>query len=392
VVAYAIRSDLNLYSDFTYFLDDPVRGDQFQQADHRFVIGARAGQQRIGQWRGHDVQNTFGVQFRQDDIPTVGLYHTQARRRLEIVREDAVAETSAAAYVQNETVWTPWLRTLAGLRVDGYRFRVDADDPRNSGKRYAGLASPKAGLVIGPFRGTEIYGNAGIGFHSNDARGTTITRDPVTGQPVVPVTPLARAVGAEAGLRTVAVPRLQTTFTLWTLSLDSELLFVGDAGTTEPSRPSHRYGFELANYYAPRPWLILDGDLTWSSARFTDANPAGAFIPGAANTVASAGVTLDAWRRVVGSARLRYFGPRPLLEDNSVRSKATSLVNVQAGYRLTKRVRAIVDVFNVFDARDSDVDYFYTSRLPGEPLSGVDDIHLHPTLPRTARVSLVLGF
>jgi outer membrane receptor protein involved in Fe transport len=246
--------------------------------------------------------------------------------------------------------------------------------------------------VIGPFEGTEMYANAGLGFHSNDARGTTITHDPNTGEPVDPVTPLVRAKGAEGGIRTVAIPHLQSSLTVWTLSLASELVFTGDAGTTEPSRPSHRYGVEFANYYAPRPWLFLDGDISWSHARFTESDPVGDDVPGSVGTVISAGVTLDSLRNVYGSLRLRYFGPRSLIEDDTVRSEATSLLNFEGGYKLSKRAKIGVDVFNLLNARDSDIDYYYASRLPGEPAGGVNDIHLHPTLSRTARINLIVGF
>ena len=392
VVAYGIGYNLNLFSNFTYFLDDPVNGDQFHQADHRFITGGRASYRRIGHLFGHDTQHTLGVQVRNDRIPTVGLYHTRSREWLETVREDDVTESSAAVYAQNETSWAPWLRTIAGLRADGYRFDVTASDPVNSGTRRSGIVSPKGGLVLGPFQGTEFYANAGFGFHSNDARGTTITRDPATGEAVDPVTPLVHGKGAEVGMRTVRIPHLQSSLTLWSLSLGSELLFVGDAGTTDVGRPSHRYGLEFANYYAPRPWLIFDGDVSWSNAHFTDSDPAGDVIPGSVQTVISGGVTIDALKNVFGSARLRYFGPRPLVEDDSVRSKATSLINLEGGYQFSRSVKLAIDVFNLFDAKDSDIDYFYTSRLPGEPLDGVDDIHVHPTRPRTARVSLVIGF
>jgi outer membrane receptor protein involved in Fe transport len=214
MTAYGIGYDLNLFSNFTFFLDDPINGDQFHQADHRFVSGLRLSQRRLTRWAGRSVQNTVGIQLRNDDITNVGLYHTRARVLLDTVRQDAVLETSGALYAQNEVAWTPWLRTLAGLRVDGYRFRVDAGDPANGGTNRAGLVSPKAGAVIGPWRGTEVYVNAGFGYHSNDARGVTITRDPATGDPVQPVTPLVRAKGSEVGLRTVAIPHLQTSVAL----------------------------------------------------------------------------------------------------------------------------------------------------------------------------------
>ncbi|MBI3403578.1 MAG: TonB-dependent receptor [Acidobacteria bacterium] len=392
VTAYGIGYDLSLFSNFTFFLDDSVHGDQLHQADHRFITGGKVSYRRIDRWQGHEVQNTVGVQVRNDDIANVGLYHTQQRNLLDVIRQDAVVETSGAVYAQNEIAWSPWLRTLAGARVDGYRFNIAAGDPVNGGTETAGLVSPKGGAVLGPWKGTEIYGNGGFGFHSNDARGTTITRDPSTGETADRVTPLVRAKGAEVGVRTVAIPHAQSSVSVWSLNLDSELVFTGDAGTTEASRPSRRYGVEWANYLAPRPWLIFDGDVSWSQAHFTDFDPAGDRIPGSVQTVISAGATLDSLHNVFGSVRLRYFGPRALIEDGSVRSKATALLNLEAGYKLSARVRFGLDVFNLLDAADSDIDYYYTSRLRGEPADGVDDIHLHPTLPRTARISLTIGF
>jgi outer membrane receptor protein involved in Fe transport len=403
LTAFGLAYDLNLFSNFTYFLDDPENGDQFRQADHRLVSGARVSHRRLGRWAGRAVQNTVGLQLRNDSISNVGLYHTVARRPLETIRQDSVLQTSAGGYAQNETQWTPWLRTLAGARVDWYRFDVDAGERANSGTDHAALVSPKAGAMFGPWHGTELYVNAGLGFHSNDARGATITVDPTTrlreslrhggpGAPAERVTPLARARGAELGIRSVRIPGLQTSLTVWTLSLDSELIFIGDAGTTEAGRPSHRYGVEWASYYSPRPWLTFDFDLAVSSARFTDDDPAGDLVPGAVATVLSGGATVDSVRNIFGSVRWRYFGPRPLVEDNSVRSKATSLVNLEAGYKFSDAVRIAFDLFNLFDAKNSDTDYFYTSRLPGEPAGGVDDIHFHPTRPRTARISLIVGF
>jgi hypothetical protein len=391
VTAYGIGYDLDLFSNFTYFLDDPVHGDQFEQADHRFITGARISHRRLERWGGHSVQNTFGAQLRNDDITNVGLYHSQARVRLDTRRQDAVIETSGGVYAQNEVAWTPWMRTLAGVRADGYRFRVDAGDPESGGAATAGLVSPKGGLVIGPFHGTELYANGGFGFHSNDARGTTITRDPSTGERVNPVTPLVRGKGAEAGVRTVAIPHLQSSLSLWSLSLASELVFSGDAGTTEAGRQSHRYGVEWANYYHPAPWLVFDGDVSLSRSHFTDEDPAGDHIPGSLESVVSFGATVTSLHGLFGSARLRYFGPRPLIEDASVRSKATGLVNLEAGYKVSKSVRLALEVFNLLDAHASDIDYYYASRLPGEPRGGIDDVHFHPAAPRTARISLIVG-
>jgi hypothetical protein len=392
ITAYGIGYDLDLFSNFTFFLEDPVHGDQFEQADHRFISGAKISHRRVTRWWDRPVQNTVGAQMRHDDISNVGLYHTDGRQRLGTIRQDGVRQTSGALFAQSEIDWTPWLRTVAGIRADQYRFTVKAGDPENGGRAHDGIVSPKGGLVIGPFAGTELYANAGVGFHSNDARGATITRDPRTGEAAAPVSPLVRAAGAEFGVRTVAVSHLQSTLALWTLGLDSELVFVGDAGTTEAGRPSHRVGLELANYYSPRPWLTVDADVSWSRSRFTDVDRAGDHIPGSVETVMSAGVTLDAIRGPFGSLRLRYFGPRPLLENNSVRSEATAPVNLAVGYKLSPKMRFVLDVFNLLDVEASDIDYYYESRLPGEPAAGIADIHFHPTLPRTARAGLTVAF
>jgi outer membrane receptor protein involved in Fe transport len=288
--------------------------------------------------------------------------------------------------------WTPKVRTTAGLRGDLYYFDVRSDDPANTGTRTARLASPKLSLILGPWSNTEVYANWGCGFHSNDARGSVQTRDPRTGEAVDPVNPLVRARGGEVGVRTVAAGRFHSSLAVWRLDIASELVFVGDAGTTEASRPSRRLGVEWSNVYTPFRWLTLDADLGWSKARFRDDNPAGDRIPGAAEGVASAGATFHDRGPLSAGVRLRYFGPRPLVEDGHVRSKASTTLNARVGYRLGQRLSLGLDLFNLTNARASDTDYFYRSRLPGEPLEGVDDVHSHPRAPFRVRASFTASF
>jgi TonB dependent receptor-like, beta-barrel/TonB-dependent Receptor Plug Domain len=390
--AYLVDYKLNLFSNFTYYLDDPVNGDQFEQADDRTTSGGWAKHSWLAEWGDRAIEHTVGAQVRYDDIDKVGLYHTASRQRLSTVREDAVKQLSLSPYYQAAVQWSEKVRAVLGLRADYYRFDVNSSLPQNSGKRDSFIASPKLSLIFGPWQKTEYYLDAGYGFHSNDARGTVITVDPRTLEPVSPVDPLVRAKGAEVGVRTAYFRRLQSSLALWLLDIDSELLFVGDAGTTEASRPSRRYGIEWANYYRPRSWLTVDADLALSHARFTDNDPAGNRIPGSIETTASLGVGVNRPLGWFGGARLRYFGPRPLTEDNTVRSSSSTLVNTMAGYRFTRQWQALLEVFNIFDRKVSDIDYYYTSRLPGEPAAGVDDIHTHPAEPRTARVSLRYQF
>jgi hypothetical protein len=382
----------DLFSNFTYFLDDPENGDQFEQVDRRVASGADASHAWQTRWATRPVEHRAGVQLRNDRIGTIGLHATRARIRHRTIRLDAVDQTTGGVWGSSKVHWTDWLRTTVGVRADAYRFRVNANHPENSGRSAAGIVSPKVGIVLGPWRKTEWYVNAGHGFHSNDARGATITVDPRTGDAVDRVAPLVRARGAEVGLRSVLIPGVQTTLSLWRLDLDSELLFVGDAGTTEPGRPSHRHGIEWSAYASLRPWLSLDADFAWSIGRFDDDHPSGREIPGSVGRVASLGIAIDRDRTLFGSFRWRYLGPRPLIEDASVRSHSTSLANATAGIRLSKRLALVTSAFNLFDSRASDIDYFYPSRLPSEPSEGFHDIHTHPAVPRTIRIALQMSY
>lgn len=386
--AFLIHYNMRLWSNFEYFLGDPVNGDQFEQSDDRMVLGGRVSRMRVGRMLARPVHHTLGLQVRHDNIHGVGLYRTRARERLATVRQDDVRQTSVSPFAQSEIRWGETFRTVTGLRYDRYWFNVDSHLPVNSGNRGAGRLSPKLSLLFGPFRGAEYFVNMGYGFHSNDARGSTITRDPVTGDAVSPVTPLAAAFGAEVGFVGRVGPDVRLNAALWGLDIDSELLFIGDAGTTEASRPSRRLGGELTGTWTTARHLTTDASFAWSRARFRDEDPAGSRIPGAVEGVASAGVSWQPPAGWYGEGRVRWFGPRPLMEDNSVRSESATMASLQAGYRFGPGLALEADVFNIFNARTSDVDYFYTSRLPGEPEAGVDDIHTHPNEPRSVRLTI----
>ena len=382
VNAYVLANQLELYSNFTYFLDDPVNGDQFAQPDRR-VTSAINAEHRWDGWRA-------GVQLQNDNIYN-GLYKTAARQRLSSTREDHIVETSAGVFIEKSTRWTPYLRSVAGARFDHYRFDVESDLAVNSGRRSASKLSPTLSLVFGPWKKSELYFNAGTGFHSNDARGATIRIDPASGDSVDPVTPLVRAKGIEIGARTEAFAGLQSTLSLYRLDFDSELVFVGDAGTTEAGRPSTRTGFEFSNYYKPNKWLTVDADIAFARGRFKDVDVVGQRIPGAVEGVASLALAVDQIGPWFGALQLRYFGPRPLIEDNSVRSRATSTLNGRIGYRLTPTVKLELEGFNLGNRRDSAVDYFYASRLKGEA-APVEDVHFHPIESRSYRLTLNMAF
>ena len=390
VTAYIIRNKLDLYSNFTYFLDDPVNGDQFSQPDRRTTLGVNTSHTFNAPLLGRASENTVGLQFQGDRIHN-GLANTVARQVVSVTRQDQINQTSLGLYGENKTAWTDTIRTVAGVRADTFKFKVDSSNPANSGAASATKLSPKLNVIVGPFSKTEFYASAGNGFHSNDARGTTITLDPKTGLPADKVPPLVRGRGLELGVRSELVAGLQSALSVYRLDFDSELTFAGDAGTTEAGRPSRRLGFEFSNYYKPNKWLTVDADVSFARARFRDIDPSGNRVPGAVEGVASLALAVDNLGPYFGALQLRYFGPRPLIEDNSVRSKSTATLNGRIGYKISPKLKLELEGFNLTNRKDSAIDYFYTSQLKGEA-APVADIHFHPIESRSLRLTLVASF
>jgi hypothetical protein len=391
LAAYAIDYRLKLFSNFTYALERPATGDQFSQRDQRAIYGFSASHAFDHALGRLSARSELGVQVRHDCI-RVGLFDTQARQVIGTTRDDKVQESLLGAYGQTSIDLAPWLRGIVGVRADQARFKINSlADAANSGTATDHLLSPKLSLIFGPWRKTEFFFNAGRGFHSNDARGTTATVDPKTGDPVDKVPGLVAARGLELGARTEWVAGLQSSVALWQLGFDSELVYVGDAGATEPNRPSKRRGLEWNNRYSPLPWLLVDADLAWTHARFSDADPAGNRIPSAVDRVASLAITardLGPWS---ASMQWRYLGSGALIEDNSVRSRSSLTTNLRVSRKLTPKTELTLDVFNVADRKVNDIEYFYESQLPGEA-GPVADRHVHPAEPRTLRLTLRVGF
>ena len=394
---YAITYDLNLWSNFTYFLDNPVTGDQFEQVDERIILGGQASYKfALG-----ESQSEVGVQVRRDDIDEVSLYSTQARERLGAIRSDKVQETSVGVYFDNQYYLTSRLRTNVGLRYDYFDFDVQSliaenvnqvDLSGNNGDLSEGNVSLKGSLIYTLSDQWEVYLSAGQGFHSNDARGTINQRDPIDGSQVAPVDPIVQSFGYELGVNGYISDKLNTSLTLWYLELDSELLFVGDAGNTEATRESKRQGLELTSYYRLNDTWTFDLEYSFADAEFTDNAPEGNAIPGAIEHVIQAGASAQFSSGWFGNARVRYFGERPLVEDASIESDPSTVVNLRLGYSFDNIIIK-ADLLNLLDSNDHDIDYYYPSRLASEPAGAeIEDLHYHVLEPRTLRVSVSVLF
>lgn len=385
ISAYIVDYKFSLFSNFTYFLDDPVNGDEFEQLDNRTYFGAAVSQSRSVS---DALTLSYGIETRVDDISAVGLFQTQGRLRINTIRQDKLNEYNISGWSSAELDLNDSTRLTLGLRADHFGGEVETLSlPINSGSSSDTLVSPSIGLAWRASDALELYANYGHGFHSNDIRGTTISRDPRSGESIDPVPLLVKSIGGEIGAR-FEWRGLTATLSAFALSLDSELVFVGDAGSTEANDGSDRYGLEASLFWQPTDWLAIDGSYATTHARFDIAGPEDR-IPGAVDDVFAAGFVADL-APITFSARLRHFGSAPLIESGDVVSDATTLVNAAAAYEWSSFVVS-VELLNVFNARENDISYFFESQLPGET-SPQEDIHFHPVEPRQLRASLTYRF
>jgi len=423
ISAYVIRYKLDLWSNFTYYLKDPINGDQILQHDDRVVYGVKASKTWHGTLWGHPLSNVIGVQARVDDIRDVGIFSTYRRRILGSTQNAAVTESNGAIYVENSVQWTEYLHTSLGVREDRFVFDVKdkmlnsgggcsiVSDPEGcvTGDKRASIFSPKVGIALGPWATTTFFINAGAGYHSNDARGVTRSGQ---NPDVSPVTPLTRATSAEAGLSTHIIPNWESSLDVFALKLKSELVFDGDAGATAPSGASTRTGVEWGNTYHFNSWLAAELNAAVTKARFdgdaapddlgcADAAPShpcaasisivGRYIPNSPGSVIDAGLTARHPSGWFGSLRARHFGESPLVEDNSARSPAYTTIDAQGGFESSRGWQVAVEAFNLANVTWNDIEYYYVSRLRNEAAPHADHV-VHPGVPRTFRARIQYQF
>lgn len=387
---FASRYGLNLFGNPTYFLNDPVNGDQIEQEDERLVFGGRVDHHQDLTLGARAVVLSVGIDTRYDVISELNLFNTNNRQRLGFVRNDEVDEFSIGGYVDAEITWNERWRTTIGFRADWYSWDVTATIPENSGSGNDSIVVPRLGFAYRPNEQWELYANYGGGFHSNDVRAAELSIDPATGDPAESFDAIVESTGYEAGFRVEVSDRLNFTATYFFMELDSELIFVGDAGTTEPNEGTEREGIEVAAFWQPIDWLTLDATAAKTDAKFKNAPSDANSIPDAHDSIAGFGATAIFDNGFEASLRVRYFGDAPLVEDDSFRKDSTTLTNLGLSYPVGDWVLGL-DVLNLFDAEDNDIEYWYESRLETEP-AGVEDYHFHPVESREFRVNLRYRF
>jgi outer membrane receptor protein involved in Fe transport len=399
--AYLIDYDLNLISNFSYFTDPA--GDQFKQVDDRTIFGWDIAYTQDGKIGDLAMRNIYGTQLRYDQIDEVGLLASQTRTVTGPIRTDAVDEWSTSLYWQNQVFFSDQLRSTLGLRYSYFDFEIDpisAGDPvslaLNGGSANDDIITATWSLSYAMNDRVEFYGSIGEGFHSNDARGTTIQVDPTDSSTALnSVDPLVPTLGFEIGTRLFLGDKLNASVALWRLKIDSELIFVGDEGGTEDTgESSTRDGIELTAYWYINDVFTLDFEYSYTDSVYDNPVDGSNLIAGALETVFSAGLNANLGRGLYTNLRLRHFGDYPLdggAVNSRERADASTLVNLRVGYQANDTWSFSVDVLNLLDSDDHDVEYFYESQLATET-APVEDHHFHVFEPRTVRAYVSYRF
>ena len=388
--SYIIGYELDLWSNFTYLLDDPVGGDQFKQKDKRTIFGGSYENLWVGNTESF-TEHRFGIDFRHDAVDEVGLYRSREREIMGPIREDQVDESSISSFYEMSFDLRSSWRAVLGIRADAFKFKVNSKDYNLTDDDSDFILSPKASIAYAFSDNNEMYFSYGNGFHSNDARGVITFADPITGEKLSPADPLVKSTGFEWGIKALINEQLNTSLAVWSLELDSELLFVGDAGNTEANRPSKRWGIEFNNLWSINEIWSLEADFAYSNAKFNDDDLENRSVPGSLKNVASGILSAEYPSGFFASFSFRYFGEVPLIEDGSIKSEGSTYANLALGW-LMDDWQVQLDILNIFDSNDHDIDYFYASRLAGEPANGYEDIHYHIFEPRQIRFYLSKEF
>ncbi len=385
--AYAQYYRFDLFTNFTFFLNDPVNGDGFQQSDRRVVYGGDVGYKQLVRFFDMDGAATVGFQTRVDDIHA-RLGPQVKRAPLGTTVDSTISEASYAPFLKLELQPTPWLRLSGGVRTEVFTFDVRnrcagcAEQP--AGNTSSGLVLPKMNVILGPWFGTEFFANYGEGYHSNDARSAVAQV----------VSPLAKARNYEVGVRSKpwGPEGVELVATLWALDLKQELVFVGDEGTTEIRGASRRRGMEVAARGQVWGPLYFNGSVTWTKAEFTNGNA----IPLAPEVTAYGALLLRWPEGLISQLQATYLGVRPLIEDRSAKAPSWTTFDLSERYQLPVklphgRLEAFLFVQNLLNTKWEQATFYFDSRLRNEA-AAVADTHFVPGNPRFVMAGLAWYF
>ncbi len=381
---YYVRNQFQLFSNFTFFRNDPVNGDEIQQVEKRDIFGYN-----LAYNFDHSLGNTtfkteVGLNIRYDQTKGTELSHTRQRNTL--IRYSALGdidELNAAFYVDEVWKISDRLSINAGLRFDQFSFGYvnQLDSLYNHKVVSANVTSPKLSIFYNATPAVQLYVKSGVGFHSNDTRVVV----PQNGAQILP-----RAFGVDLGAFIKPVPRLLLNVAVWALDLEQEFVYVGDEAVVEPSGKTRRYGLDFSARYQLADWLFLDADLNYTVPRSKDDPEGENYIPLAPTFSSIGGLTTKFKQGLNGSIRYRAIGDRPANENNTV--TALGYLVLDGGLTFTQRKYELGLSFeNLLNVDWNEAQFDTESRLFDEP-EPVSELHYTPGTPFFVKGSVSFFF
>lgn len=384
--AFISKYDFELYSNFTFFLVDPVNGDQIKQKESRTILGAESVYGRTFHIEDHDIQLSFdaGLGFRYDDVNDVELSRTKNRREtLERLAFGDIDELNGYLFLNSNFKTKKWTLN-PGIRLDYFKFDyVDfLVDSYETLSKTRVIFSPKFNTIFAASSNLQLFGKLGYGFHSNDARVVTANNGKET---------LPSAFGADLGAIYKPLDRLVLNTALWTLFSEQEFVYVGDAGIVEPSGKSRRYGVDFGFRYQILDWLFLNSDINYTMARSIDEPNGQDFIPLAPDLTSSGGITIKDLGKFSGGLNYRLVDDRPANEDNSIIAEGYFVTDFNVNYSFAKNWTFGLIIENLFDVDWNETQFATETRLFNEP-AAVEEITFTPGTPFFLRANLTVRF
>jgi len=377
------RYKFNLYSNFTFFLEDPVNGDMINQRETRNVWGYNTTAAKSYLAGNRKAATELGAGFRHDDVMDIELSKATRTTFINSIQKGDIKETNFYAWANQEIELSNKINLTAALRYDHFTFRYKDELAANSDfkKQTKGIISPKLNLSYNISSKARLYLNNGIGFHSNDTR---VILDN-SADDILP-----RVIGTDLGIILKPGKKLILKTALWHLYSEQEFVYVGDAGIIEPSGKTRRFGIDISVRYQFHKWLFADFDLNLTRARAIGEAKGENFVPLAPSFTTIGGLTAKSKDGFSGSVRYRLIGSRPANEDNSVQAEGYFLLDAVLSYRL-KKFDFTITAENIFNRDWREAQFDTESRLKTEP-DPVSEIHYTPGIPRFIKAGVAFYF
>ena len=380
---YFIRYNFNLYSNFTFFKNDSLHGDQIFQFENRNIYGYNGKINKENTIGNIQFKTTLGIGIRDDQVGNTGLSHTVKRSFLNDIKRGEIHETNTSVYMDETINFNPRLSLNLGLRLDNFRFEYlnKQNELDNNSIVYKSIMSPKLNLFYNINSKFQLYLSSGTGFHTNDTRGTIA----VINQNTIP-----RSISTDFGTNFTLAKKLFIHSAFWVMDLESEYTYAGDDGFISPNDKTHRIGLDISARLQLSSWLYADTDINFAKPKFVNAASGQDYVPLAPPVTSVAGINVNLKNGINVSYRYRYLGSRPAIEDNSIVAKGYFITDCIVSYKF-KQLQCGLTIENLFNKTWNEAQFATESKLKTDS-TPITELHYTPGTPINCKLNVTVSF